>query len=318
VTTTSVDQAAEARRKPGRGGWFSLRDASEARLAFWLLTPTFVLLLLIVGFPILRAVYLSLFTDNRFGTPEFTGLGNYTRALFGNDAKDFWAAFGVTTLITAISVAIELAIGLGMALIMHRAFKGRGLVRASVLVPWAIPTAVTALLWKWMYQPADIGGIVNAITHTDILWTGSKGPARWAIIIADTWKTAPFIGLLLLAGLQIIPDELYEAAKVDGATAWQRFRRITLPLLKSSILVAVLFRMLDVLRIFDLPKILTNGANGTSTLSILAYEQSIERVRVHYGSALSVLTFLYIMLVAFVFVKLLGASVVKTQAREVK
>jgi ABC-type sugar transport system permease subunit len=235
VTTTSVDQAAEARRKPGRGSRFGLRDASEARLAFWLLIPTFVLLLLIVGFPILRAVYLSLFSDNRFGTP-----------------------------------------------------------------------------------PADIGGIVNAITHTDILWTGSKGPARWAIIIADTWKTAPFIGLLLLAGLQIIPDELYEAAKVDGATAWQRFRRITLPLLKSSILVAVLFRMLDVLRIFDLPKILTNGANGTSTLSILAYEQSIERVRVHYGSALSVLTFLYIMLVAFVFVKLLGTSVVKTQAREVK
>jgi ABC-type sugar transport system permease subunit len=277
-----------------------------------------VLLLLVVGFPILRAVYLSLFSDERFGTPEFIGLGNYTRALFGTGSGEFWAAFGVTTMITAISVTLELLIGLGMALIMHRAFKGRGLVRASVLVPWAIPTAVTALLWKWMYQPAGIGGIVNAVTGADILWTGRTWPSRWAIILADTWKTAPFIGLLLLAGLQIIPDELYEAAKVDGATAWQRFRRITLPLLKGAILVAVLFRLLDVLRIFDLPKILTNGANGTETLSLIAYEQAIERVRVHYGSALSVLTFLYIMLVAFLFVRVLGANVVKTQAREVK
>jgi ABC-type sugar transport system permease subunit len=318
VTTTPVDQVEGARRKPGPAARFRLRDASEARLAFWLLTPTFVLLLLVVGFPILRAVYLSLFSDNRFGTPEFIGLGNYTRALFGNSSGEFWAAFGVTTMITAISVTLELLIGLGMAMIMHRAFKGRGLVRASVLVPWAIPTAVTALLWKWMYQPAGIGGIVNAVTGADILWTGRTWPSRWAIILADTWKTAPFIGLLLLAGLQIIPDELYEAAKVDGATAWQRFRRITLPLLKGAILVAVLFRLLDVLRIFDLPKILTNGANGTETLSLIAYEQAIERVRVHYGSALSVLTFLYIMLVAFLFVRVLGANVVKTQAREVK
>jgi ABC-type sugar transport system permease subunit len=318
ATTTPADQVEGARRAPGPASWFRLRDASEARLAFWLLVPTFVLLLLVVGFPILRAVYLSLFSDERFGTPQFIALGNYTRALFGTGAAEFWAAFGVTNLLTIISVTLELFIGLAMALIMHRAFRGRGLVRASVLVPWAIPTAVTALLWKWMYQPSGIGGIVNAITRQDILWTGSTWPSRWAIILADTWKTAPFIGLLLLAGLQIIPDELYEAAKVDGATAWQRFRRITLPLLKGSILVAVLFRLLDVLRIFDLPKILTNGANGTETLSMIAYEQAIERVRSHYGSALSVLTFLYIMLVAFLFVRLLGASVVKTQAREVK
>jgi ABC-type sugar transport system permease subunit len=318
TTTTPADQATGARRKPGPGARFRLRDASEARLAFWLLIPTFVLLLLVVGFPILRAIYLSLFSDERFGTPEFIGLGNYTRALFGTGSAEFWAAFGVTTLITAISVGLELIIGLGMALIMHRAFKGRGLVRASVLVPWAIPTAVTALLWKWMYQPADIGGIVNAVLGVDILWLGRMWPSRFAIILADTWKTAPFIGLLLLAGLQIIPDELYEAAKVDGATAWQRFRRITLPLLKGSILVAVLFRLLDVLRIFDLPKILTNGANGTETMSMVAYEQAIERVRSHYGSALSVLTFAYIMLVAFLFVRLLGASVVQTQAREVR
>jgi multiple sugar transport system permease protein len=200
-----------------------------------------------------------------------------------------------------------------MALIMHRAFRGRGLIRTSVLVPWAIPTAVTALLWQWMFQPT---GVVNAITGQHTIWTGSHWPSMWAIIIADVWKTAPFIGLLLLAGLQIIPDELYEAAKVDGASALQRFRRITLPLLRNAILVAVLFRMLDVLRIFDLPYILTGGANGTSTLSILVVQQI--RQGFNSAAALSTITFLLIFLVAFLFVRFLGANVVEQRTPAVK
>jgi multiple sugar transport system permease protein len=184
-----------------------------------------------------------------------------------------------------------------------------------VLVPWAIPTAVTAKLWGWMLYP---DGIVNAVIHKKIIWTGSEWPSKWAIIIADTWKTAPFIALLLLAGLQIIPADVYEAARVDGATAWQRFTQITLPLLKPAILVAVLFRLLDVLRIYDLPAILTGGANGTKPLSMLVVQEAIGGTKFGYGSALSTLTFLYIVIVAFAFVKLLGANVVETQAREVK
>jgi multiple sugar transport system permease protein len=311
---TTVERAGAERRlgpRPRARG----ATRSEGRLAFWLIVPAAIFMLGVVGYPIIRALILSLFSDNRFGTPEFIGFRNYARALWGSGASDFWPAFRVTTFFTVISVLLELAIGLTMALIMHKAFRGRGLVRTSVLVPWAIPTAVTAQLWLWMFQPT---GIVNALLNKHLIWTGSQGPARAAVIVADTWKTAPFIALLLLAGLQIIPDELYEAAKVDGATAFERFRRITLPLLRNAMLVAVLFRMLDVLRIFDLPWILTNGANGTTTLSILSYQTAIQQVKFHYGSVLSTLTFVYILLAAFLFVKLLGANVVQSQAREVR
>jgi len=274
-----------------------------------------VFLLSVVGYPVLRALYLSLFADILTGTGKFVGFGNYSKALVGSGKDDFWAAFWVTNVFTGISVALEVVIGMWMALIMNRAFRGRALVRTSVLVPWAIPTAVTAKLWGWMLYP---DGVVNAVIGKKIIWTGSEWPSKWAIIIADTWKTAPFIALLLLAGLQIIPADVYEAARVDGASAWQRFTRITLPLLKPAILVAVLFRLLDVLRIYDLPAILTGGANGTKTLSMLVVQQAIGGTKFGYGSALSTLTFLYIFLVALAFVKLLGANVVQTQAREVK
>jgi ABC-type sugar transport system permease subunit len=200
---------------------------------------------------------------------------------------------------------------------MNRAFKGRGLLRASVLVPWSIPTAVTAKLWFFIFA---FQGIANSLFGIHILWTGDKWPSRFAVIIADVWKTTPFIALLILAGLQIIPDEVYEAAKVDGANAWQRFTRVTLPLVKPALLVAILFRVLDVLRIYDLPQILTGGGGGsghaTTTLSILVVQQ----IRQGYNSAaaLSTLTFLFIFLVAFLFVKLLGANVVKTQQAQQK
>jgi multiple sugar transport system permease protein len=314
MATTTVTSGVGVRQPPGAHPE-AKRDRSERRLATMLLAPTLVLLAVVVGAPIIRAIWLSLYTDDEFGSGKFEGLHQYVRALTGRGADDFWSAWVVTTELTVISLAIELVLGMAMALIMHRAFRGRGIIRTSVLVPWAIPTAVTALLWQWMFQPT---GVVNAMLGRHIIWTGSHWPSMWAIIIADVWKTAPFIGLLLLAGLQIIPDELYEAAKVDGASAVQRFRRITLPLLRNAILVAVLFRMLDVLRIFDLPYILTHGANNTSTLSILAFNESIRNLHSHYGSALSTLTFVYILTCATLFIKLMGASVVQSQSKAVR
>jgi multiple sugar transport system permease protein len=192
-----------------------------------------------------------------------------------------------------------------MAVIMSRAFRGRALVRASVLVPWAIPTAVTAKLFFFMFA---FEGIVNTLFGTQILWTGSEWPAKWAIIISDVWKTTPFMALLILAGLQLIPDEVYEAAKVDGASAWQRFTQITLPLVKPALMVAILFRTLDVLRMYDLPAIMTGGANNTTTLSILVVDQI--RQGLNNASALSTITFIVIFLVAFIFVRFLGANAV--------
>jgi ABC-type sugar transport system permease subunit len=263
---------------------------------------------------VIRAIWLSLHSDARFGTSEFVGLDNYIRAFTGTGAEAFWSAFVFTTELTIVTVILELVIGFAMALIMNKAFAGRGLVRAAVLVPWAIPTAVAAKLWEWNFTP---DGIVNQVFRTDILWTASHWSSFWAIVIADTWKTAPFIALLVLAGLQIIPGEVYEAAKVDGATALQSFRRITLPLAKSAVIVAVLFRMLDVLRIFDLPFILTNGANDTETLSTIAYKESIQNVHPSYGSTLSTITFLYILIAAFLVNSLARTEVVKTASKGV-
>jgi len=313
VATSTTVGPSSARRAPSRGRAEAAR--AEGRLALYLLVPAGIILGLIIIYPVIRALWLSLYSDSRFGTSHYVGFRNYIRAFTGPNSTVFWQAFSFTTLLTIISMTFELVIGFGMALIMNKAFHGRGLVRASVLVPWAIPTAVSAKLWQWNFDPS---GVVNAITHRHIIWTGSHWPSFWAIVIADVWKTAPFIALLVLAGLQIIPNELYEAARVDGATAWQSFRRITLPMVKSAVIVAVLFRMLDVLRIFDLPFILTNGANQTETLSTLAYRESIQNVHPHYGSTLSTILFVYIILAAFVVNRIARADVVKTQSGDVR
>jgi multiple sugar transport system permease protein len=226
----------------------------------------------------------------------------------GTLGAQFWSATGTTFFFTIVTVALETVLGFWMAVIMARAFRGRSLVRAAVLVPWAIPTAVTAKLWLFIFAFEGIG---NKLFNTSILWTGSEWPARWAVIIADVWKTTPFMALLILAGLQMIPAEVYEAAKVDGATAWQRFRMITLPLVKPALMVAILFRTLDALRMFDLPYILTGGANNTTTLSILVINQI--RQGFNAAAALSTITFIIIFLVAFIFVRFLGANVVEQQ-----
>jgi multiple sugar transport system permease protein len=226
----------------------------------------------------------------------------------GTLGAQFWSATGTTFFFTIVTVGLETVLGFWMAVIMARAFKGRSLVRAAVLVPWAIPTAVTAKLWLFIFAFEGIG---NKLFNTTVLWTGSEWPARWAVIIADVWKTTPFMALLILAGLQMIPAEVYEAAKVDGASAWQRFRMITLPLVKPALMVAILFRTLDALRMFDLPYILTGGANNTTTLSILVINQI--RQGFNAAAALSTITFIIIFLVAFIFVRFLGANVVEQQ-----
>jgi trehalose/maltose transport system permease protein len=214
----------------------------------------------------------------------------------------------VTTLIfTASSVFLELIIGLSMALAMHAAFKGQGLLRTVVLVPWAVLTVVTAIMWRTMFESPQ--GFVNNILGVDTVWLGQEPNALIVIIIADVWKTAPFMALLILAGLQVIPGDIYEAAKVDGATAVQRFTKITLPLLTPAILVALIFRTLDALRIFDLPYFLTKGSQGTTTLSLIAQETFAANRIYGLGAAYSILTFITVMIVSFVYIRTVGGNI---------
>ena len=287
----------------------------QGRLAATLLSPTMAVLLLVIGYPILAAIYQSFFTQGQGVDADgfviqgdtFSGLTNYVNIFTGDTGARFWNAFYNTTFFTVVCVIIEVIIGVAMALIMNKAFKGKGLIRASILVPWAIPTVVSAKLWGWIF---DANGIANNILGRQILWSTDGPQAKLAIIIADTWKTAPFIGLLVLAGLQIIPAEVYEAAKIDGANAVQAFFRITLPLVKPALLVAVLFRILDNLRMFDLPIVLIGAQKpSVETLSIFAF---LENANTRYGpaAAYSFVLFLYVVIVAFFFVKLLGADVI--------
>jgi len=235
-------------------------DEGQGRLAAIMLSPTFLVLILVIGLPILLGIRQSFYISGGLDAngfvvegDQFNGLKNYTAIFHGASADRFWNAFYVTNFFTVICVAIEVVIGVAMALIMNRAFKGRALIRASILVPWAIPTVVSAVLWKWIF---NANGVANDLLNKQILWSTDGLQAQMAVIIADTWKTAPFIGLLVLAGLQVIPEEVYEAAKIDGSSAWNSFVHITLPLVKPALLVAVLFRILDNLRMFDLPYVL--------------------------------------------------------------
>ncbi len=273
-----------------------------------MVAPSMGLIALVALWPVIYAIWLSLHEYSliqagvsRWASPF--GLGNYTDAL--QDAE-FWKATRITVIFTVASIVLETLLGLAMALIMHAAFKGQGLLRTVVLVPWAVLTVVTAIMWKTIFDPNL--GFVNTLLGTDVVWLGEEPHALLVMIFADVWKTAPFMALLLLAGLQVIPGEVYEAAKVDGATAWQRFRRITLPLLAPALLVALIFRTLDALRAYDLPKVLTNGANGTETLSLLAARTFQENRLYGEGSALSILTFLIVMLVSFTYIRLVGGN----------
>jgi multiple sugar transport system permease protein len=284
------------------------RGVPERRLAWLMTAPSMALIALVAVYPILYAIWLSLHEYSlieeglsRWASPA--GLGNYVDAF---EEPEFRKSVYVTLIYSVTSVALETVIGLVMALIMATAFKGQGLLRTVVLVPWAVLTVVTAIMWKSIVDPNL--GFVNQVLGTKTVWLGEEPHALIVMILADTWKTAPFMALLLLAGLQVIPGEIYEAAKVDGATTWQRFRRITLPLLMPALLVALIFRTLDALRAFDLPKVLTNGANGTTTMSLIAQRTFQENRLYGEGAAYSIITFILVMAVSFAYIRFVGGN----------
>jgi multiple sugar transport system permease protein len=298
------------RRKQRRRSGFS-----ESRLGAAMMAPSLIVMGLVAAFPIGYAVWLSLheYSVRVEGLSRFVGFGNYSEALWGETSSEFWEAFKNTFIFTGISVSIELVLGIAFALAMHQAFRGRALLRATVLVPWAVLTFGTGLLWRSIFEP-NLGfwsSMLSALglPGADALWYGEDGYAMATIIFADVWKTAPFMALLLLAGLQVIPEDVYDAAKVDGATAWQRFTRVTLPLLRPAILVALLFRTLDALRVFDLPFALTQGSNGTTTLSLHAYNELTRNRLVGEGSAIAVLTFAIVMIVSFLYIRFVGGNI---------
>ena len=286
----------------------SERTRAEARLGWYLAGPAFVIMLAVTLYPILQAFYDSLFRY-RLTTPDdraFIGLENYWVIL-----RDgfFWQSVAVTVLITLVTVVVELILGFALALVMHRAIRRlRGLLRTAILVPYGFITVVSAFAWFYAF---DINsgyinhwfGWVPGIS-TDLNWFAQTGTSLFVIIASEIWKTTPFISLLLLSGLAQVPSDLEEAAEVDGATAWQRFRRVIIPNMKAAIMVAVLFRALDAFRIFDNVFIMTNGANGTTVLSLLAYKTSIGRLEIGLGSAISVLLFLCVILICWVAIKL--------------
>jgi multiple sugar transport system permease protein len=289
-------------------GTISDKSRAERKLGWLLAGPAFAVMLLVTAYPILQAVWYSLFNyrltdpDNR----SFDGLGNY--AVILTDWV-WWQAIIVTVIITVVTVAVELVLGFALALVMAKALSSiRPVVRAAILIPYAVITVVSAFAWQFAFRIDT--GFVNSwfawlpgVSDTTD-WFGGQATSLFVICLAEIWKTTPFISLLLLAGLAQVPEVLQEAAKVDGATWWQRMWRVTIPNMKAAIMVALLFRTLDAFRIFDSIFIMTAGANNTESVSFLAYRQTISRVEIGLGSAVSVLLFLSVVLIAFSFIKL--------------
>jgi multiple sugar transport system permease protein len=297
---------ATAAAEAPRVGKASSRTRSERKLGWMLCAPAVIAMLLVTAYPIVYAFVLSVQDlDLRF--PEeggFVGLDNYKTVL---TSSLWWTDLFNTAFITVITVTVELVLGMAIALVMYRAIFGRGAIRAAVLIPYGIVTVVAAFSWQFAFDPAT--GFVNnlPLIADDKAWFGDRFSSFAVIIMAEIWKTTPFMALLLLAGLTTIDEGLYEAAKVDGANAWQRFVRITLPLMKPAILVALLFRTLDSFRVFDTIFIMTRGAQDTESVSILGYNQLISRLNLGLGSAVSVLIFVCVLVIAFLFIRGLGA-----------
>ncbi|HRP23495.1 MAG TPA: sugar ABC transporter permease [Thauera sp.] len=287
-------------------------QSRRARAAWLLVAPTLVLLAGVAGWPLLRTLLYS-FTDARLDTPdeyELVGFANYLDFIDGEAygvLADplWWQAIYNTLWFTVISVSLELFFGLLLALLMNQKFRGQGLVRTAILVPWAIPTIVTAKMFSWMFhdQYGTINDLLMRIGMIDapLAWIAEPTLSLWAVVIADVWKTIPFMALMLLAALQMVPSDLYEAARVDGASAWQRFRRITLPLIFPAMLVALIFRTMDALRVFDLIYVLTSNSEATISISGYAREQMVVYQEMGVGSAASVLVFMMVAGVAAVF-----------------
>ena len=279
----------------------SERVKGERRLGLWLTAPSFLMMILVTAYPLGYAVVLSLYnyrlTDP--GGRKFVGLNNYWVIL--RDAV-WWNDFMTTLIITVVTVAIELVVGFIFAYVMLRIIRGRGPLRTAILIPYGIVTVVSAFIWRYAFA-LDSGFVNQWFGLTDFNWFGDRWSALFVICLSEIWKTTPFISLLLLAGLVQVPEDMQEAAKVDGATAWQRLVKVTLPNMKAAIMVALLFRTLDAWRIFDNPFVMTRGANNTETISFLAYRQNVTLVNLGMGSAISVLLFLSVVAIAWVFVK---------------
>jgi multiple sugar transport system permease protein len=277
----------------------------ETQLGWLLCAPAVAAMLLVTAYPIAYAVWLSLFRyDLRF--PEqraFVGLANYASVL---GSEVWWQAFANTLIVTVGSVSVELVLGFAFALLMHRAVFGRRLLRTALLVPYGIVTVVAALAWRLAFDPTT--GFVNRLLELDGDWLAARGPAFFVVIFAEVWKTTPFMALLLLAGLTLVPRELANAARVDGATPVQTFLRITLPLMRPAVAVALLFRTLDAFRIFDTVFMLTGGAQDTASVSIVAYRTLITRLNLGLGSAVAVVIFACVLGLAAIFVTLFGVT----------
>ncbi|WP_018684059.1 carbohydrate ABC transporter permease [Actinokineospora enzanensis] len=278
---------------------------AERRLAFWLCAPAALVMLAVTGYPIIYSIWLSLQRyDLRFPSQhEFVGLDNYITVLTNSY---WWTAFGVTAFITIVSVVIELVLGMALALIMHRTLVARGLIRTVALIPYGIVTVVAAFSWRYAWDANT--GYLSQLFDPDGAPLTQRASALTIIIAAEVWKTVPFMALLLMAGLALVPEDLLKAASMDGATAWQRFTKVMLPVMKPAILVALLFRTLDAFRVFDNIFVLTSGAQETGSVSMQTYNNLIKGLNLGIGSTMSVLIFLAVALIAFIFVKVFGAA----------
>ena len=305
TTTLPPGQKQQPVSAPKQG--LSDRARSERRLGWMLAGPAFVIMLLVTAYPIAQAIYDSLF-DFRLTDPDnrsFTGLSNYWVILTD---RIWWISIGVTLFITVVTVAVELVLGFALALVMMKALSSiRPVVRAAILIPYAVITVVSAFAWQFAFDLSTgfvntwFGWLPGIGAETD--WFGGQWSALFVVCIAEIWKTTPFISLLLLAGLAQVPEVLQEAAKVDGATWWQRMWKVTIPNMKAAIMVALLFRSLDAFRVFDSIFVMTAGANNTESVSFLAYRQTISRLEIGLGSAVSVLLFFCVVLISFLFIK---------------
>ena len=303
TTETAVTAPPEAPAKHRK----QLSEGARAERRFgWLLcAPAVIVMIAVTAYPIVYAVILSLQRYNLAfpNLRKWVGFSNYGAVL---SSPYWWHALVVTLIITIVSVAIELVLGMLLALLMFRTIFGRGLVRTSVLIPYGIVTVAAAYSWQFAWTPST--GYLSAIFGNSAPLAHTV-PAIGVIIVAEIWKTTPFMALLLLAGLSLVPEDLQKAAKVDGATAWQRFTRITLPLIKPAILVALLFRTLDAFRIFDNIYILTAGGNGTYSVSILGYDNLFRALNLGIGSAISILIFICVAIIAVLFIRGFGTAV---------
>ncbi|GAA3847033.1 MULTISPECIES: carbohydrate ABC transporter permease [Amycolatopsis] len=304
---STVEDVSAPQRTTARPGKPALSEGkrAERRLGWLLCAPAAFVMVAVTGYPIVYSIWLSLQRyDLRFPQQtEFVGFANYAAVL--SDSY-WWTAFGTTMALTVISVAIELVLGMLLALIMHRTLVGRGLVRTVSLIPYGIVTVVAAFSWYYAWTP-DTGYLANTLAGDSAPLT-QYIPSMAIIILAEVWKTTPFMALLLMAGLALVPDDLLKAAAMDGANAWQRFIKVIVPVMKPAILVALLFRTLDAFRIFDNIYVLTGGQNDTSSVSMQTYNNLIKGLNLGIGSTMSVLIFITVAIIAFIFIKLFGTA----------